>query len=1037
AHCKTHGIDARTIPVDYASHTPHMHPIRDQLITSLNGITPRQGSVPFHSTLTGQLITDTSTLDAAYWYDNLANPVQFHPTLTHLTQHHSTFIETSPHPILTPAIHATINPPATAHPTLRRDHGGYHQFLTSLATHHTHNPKPTTAWHTPPTIPHTQPPTYPFQHQHYWLNSVSTGDAAGFGLNKAEHPLLATTTPLPDGRWQATAHISLDTLPWLVDHAVHETPLLPGTAFLDLALHAAHALNTPTLEELTLHTPLTLATDSARDLHINVTAPDDEGRRQVTFHSRVSTDDTPEWVMHATGVLTSDEPTTTAPAFPGRPTADPVDVSDLYDLLAERGYHYGPSFQNLRELHRDGTTLHALVQLDPDTPVTGYGIHPALLDAALHPLAVQGMDAGETPLPFSWRDVHLSATSATQLQIRITETGERTVQIDAWDDSGFPVASIGTLTLRSVSSDEFLKAFAARTDRSLFTVEWSPARTTGEPGSETTTILLDDVTTLESLSEAISAGTDAPLHVLLDVRSTEDDPAEIESLTAEVLDRLRHWVSDERFTESRLVVLTHGAVAVEPGDLSLSHSPIWGLCRSAQTEHPEQIVLVDTDDHPDSAENLGTALATGEAQLALRAGRVLIPRLVSADRQTSAPLVQAGDGTVLITGGTGTLGALVAEHLITQHGAARLLLTSRRGLDAPGAAELQERLEGLGAQVAIAACDAADPDALAELLAGIPDDQPLRTVVHAAGVLDDAPLERQTPESLAAVFRPKVDAAWNLHHQTRDLDLDAFVLFSSAAGTLGNPGQANYAAANTYLDALAAHRHHTGLPATSIAWGLWEHTSAMTSALTATDHARMKRSGMHPLTDEQGLALLDAALQLDTPHLIATPITAATTAHNSSPLLRGLAPRGRHASSSSANALAQQLARLSPEQQLEHLLKVVRDQAAAVLGHSTAGTIVADRPFKELGFDSLTAVELRNRITSATQLRLPPTLIFDHPTPTALAGHLRSRLAERPTGTTTAKRSTATSDEPIAIVGMACRYPGDVHNPHDLWQLVH
>ncbi|MFI0411703.1 SDR family NAD(P)-dependent oxidoreductase [Actinomadura sp. 3N508] len=1039
AHCTGHGIDARIIPVDYASHTPHMHAIREELIQALSGITPQNGDVPFYSTLTGQLITDTTTLNATYWYDNLANPVQFHPTLTQLIPNHSAFIETSPHPILAPAIHAAITAPAAAHPTLRRDHGGYRQFLTSLAAHHTNAAKPTTTWYTPTAAPHTQPPTYPFQHERYWLDSVSTGDATGFGLNKAEHPLLATTTPLPDGRWQATAHLSLGTLPWLADHAVHETPLLPGTAFLDLALHAAHVLGTPTLEELTLHTPLTLTTDNPRDLHINVTAPDDDGRRQVTFHSRVSADDEPEWVMHATGVLSADEPATAAPAFPGgRPTTDPVDVSDLYDVLAERGYHYGPSFQNLRELNRDGTTLHALVQLDPDTSVTGYGIHPALLDAALHPLAVQGMDADETPLPFSWRDVHLSATSATQLQVRITTTGERTVRIDAWDDSGFPVASIGTLTLRSVSSEEFLKAFAASNDRSLFTVEWSPARATGESASETTTVRLDDATTLDSLAEAISAGTDAPQHVLLDVRSTGDSrPADIEALTGDVLDRLRRWVSDERFAESRLVVLTHGAVAVEPGDVALGQASIWGLCRSAQTEHPERIVLLDTDDHTDSVQNLEAALATGEAQLALRAGRVLTPRLVSAARPTPASLVQAGDGTVLITGGTGTLGAMVAEHFVTEHGAAHLLLTSRRGLDAPGAAELQERLEGLGAHVTIAACDAADPDALTELLAAIPDDRPLKTVVHAAGVLDDAPLEKQTPERLAAVFRPKVDAAWNLHHQTSDLDLDTFVLFSSAAGTLGNPGQANYAAANTYLDALAAHRHHTGLPATSIAWGLWEHTSAMTSALTAADLARMKRSGMHPLTDEQGLALLDAALRLDQPHVVATPITAATTAHHSSPLLRSLAPRGRRASSSSTNALAQQLAKLSSEQQLEHLLRVVRDQAAAVLGHSTAGTIVADRPFKELGFDSLTAVELRNRITSATQLRLPPTLIFDHPTPTALAGHLRSKLAERPAGATTAKRRAATTDEPIAIVGMACRYPGDVHNPNDLWNLVH
>ncbi|WP_344898630.1 type I polyketide synthase, partial [Actinomadura meridiana] len=356
--------------------------------------------------------------------------------------------------------------------------------------------------------------------------------------------------------------------------------------------------------------------------------------------------------------------------------------------------------------------------------------------------------------------------------------------------------------------------------------------------------------------------------------------------------------------------------------------------------------------------------------------------------------------TTLITGGTGTLGALVAEHLIARHDAAHLLLTSRRGPDAPGAQQLKEHLEGFGAQVTIAACDAADPDALAELLATIPDDHPLKTVIHAAGILDDAPLENQTPERLAAVFRPKVDAAWNLHEQTKNLDLDAFVLFSSAAGTLGNPGQANYAAANTYLDALAAHRHHTGLPATSIAWGLWEHTSAMTSALTTTDLARMKRSGVHPLSDEHGLALLDTALQLNEPHLVATPITAATTTHPS-PLLRALAPQQRRTAAtgasttegSNAKDLVAQLEELTTDKQHRFLLDLVQAHAAAVLGHSTAQTIAPERPFKDLGFDSLTAVELRNRITGATQLRLPPTLIFDHPSPTALAAELHARLA--------------------------------------------
>ncbi|WIX91747.1 type I polyketide synthase [Amycolatopsis sp. DG1A-15b] len=344
------------------------------------------------------------------------------------------------------------------------------------------------------------------------------------------------------------------------------------------------------------------------------------------------------------------------------------------------------------------------------------------------------------------------------------------------------------------------------------------------------------------------------------------------------------------------------------------------------------------------------------------------------------------DRTVLITGGTGTLGAQVARHLVAAHGARRLLLTSRRGPGAEGAAELEAELAGLGAEVTVAACDAADRDALSKLLHGID----LTAVIHTAGVLRDGALAAQTPEGTMAVLAPKADAARNLHDLTRKHDLAAFVLFSSIAGVFGNPGQANYAAANTYLDALAHDRRAQGLPAQSLAWGLWTG-GGMGGALDDAGIARLRRSGLAPLSAEQGLALFDAALATPDAGLVATPVDGKAAAESVPPLLRALV---RPAVRSTVDDPAKvRLDGIAPAEQREQLVAFVRGHTAAVLGHGSATAVDPRRPFAELGFDSLTAVELRNRLAAATALKLPTTLVFDHPTPSALAGYLHAALA--------------------------------------------
>ncbi|MFD0346069.1 SDR family NAD(P)-dependent oxidoreductase [Kitasatospora aburaviensis] len=367
----------------------------------------------------------------------------------------------------------------------------------------------------------------------------------------------------------------------------------------------------------------------------------------------------------------------------------------------------------------------------------------------------------------------------------------------------------------------------------------------------------------------------------------------------------------------------------------------------------------------------------------------------------------APDGTVLITGGTGVLGALVARHLVAEHGVRHLLLTSRRGAAADGTRELVAELTALGAEVTVAACDVAERAQVAELLAGVPADRPVTAVVHTAGVLDDGVIGALTEERVDRVLRPKVDAALHLHELTAGLRLSAFVLFSSAAAAFGSAGQANYAAANAFLDALARRRRAAGLPATSVAWGLWGEASGMTGHLSEADLARMARSGVAPLSSAQALALFDAAragedaapvaARLDVPALQEQARRAPETVPV---LLRGLVreavrrAQDAAAQPEAAGSLRAGLAGLAEPVRVRTLRDLVVTQVATVLGFTGADRVDTEQSFVDLGLDSLTAVELRNRLITVTGLRLPSTLVFDHPTAGALAGHLAEKLAE-------------------------------------------
>ncbi len=965
------GYKVKRLTVSHAFHSPRMEPMLEEFRAVLESVTFNDPTIPVVSNLTGKLVAAT---DPGYWVRHVREAVRFADgvaTLAGLGV--TTFLELGPDAVLS-GMGADCVEDAVFVPAMRRNHDETATVTKALAHLHTRGISP--EWTS--IFPGARPvalPTYAFQHRSFWLAATAgTVDAAGLGQSATEHPLLGAAVSLADtGTTVFTGRLSTRTHPWLADHAVGGTVLVPGTAFVDLAVRAGDHVDLPHLDELTLHAPLVL--DEPVQLQVTVT---DQGA--VTVHSRPEDGD---WTQHATG-------TVTAAATPGAALtewppagATPIDVDGLYDELADTGFGYGPTFRGLRKAWRHGTDVYAEVALPDDTDTAGFGIHPALLDAALHALLADG---GDTRLPFAWNGVTLHATGATALRVRLTRSGEDGVTIHAADPSGAPVATVDTLVARPVD----LTALRTNTTRPLYGLEWTPMPpATVEPtdewfvvGDTTLGLTADHHPDLTALLDSLDA--DPAPRVVIHPVAPGRTPADVRAATQGVLALVQAWLADDRLTSSRLVLVTRNAVAANVSDLA--GAAVWGLVRSAQAEHPGRFTLVDIDAADDHIANaISAALAAAdEPQVALRDNTVLVPRLA---RLPHTEAVARIDGTVLVTGGTSGLGATVARHLVAAHGVRKLLLVSRRGPATPGVERL---VAELAADVTVAACDVADRGALTALL----DEHPVTGVVHSAGVLADGVVDTLTPEQLDTVLLAKVDAAANLHELLPDAEL--FVLFSSAAGVLGNPGQANYAAANSYLDALAEHRHAAGKPATSIAWGLW--AGGMGSG---ADHDRIGRTGVKPLSEEEGLALFDAAVALDRPVSVPIQLDLPTLRANArtaplAPALRGLVKvrRTAVATAGQADALRDRLAGLSGADRDQALLELVTGQVAAVLGHATE-LVTPAKAFTELGFDSLTAVELRNRLGGVTGLRLPATLIFDYPTPKALAGHLAGALGER------------------------------------------
>ncbi|WP_329066178.1 type I polyketide synthase [Amycolatopsis sp. NBC_01480] len=1000
------------LKVSHAFHSSLMEPMLADFAFIARNLTYRAPEIPIISTVS----PDADLASPEYWVRQVRDAVRFADGVrTLLDAGVTTFVEVGPSAVLTAMGQTCLgaDEQATFVPVLRKDRPEAESAAAAVATLFVGGSTVDfPAFYAGGAV--VELPTYAFQRKRYWLENPTGARVRGVaevGQLDAGHPLLGAVVVAADsGGVVLTGKLSLRTQTWLADHLVQGSALFPGTAFVELAIRAGDEAGCGRLDELTLAAPLILPEQGGTRLQVVVGAADESGRRSLGIYSQPDDGPSDEWTQHGSGWLSPSAPPTSSPVSWPPPGAVEIDVTERYDELAAQGFDYGPVFAGLRRAWRAGDRLAAEVALPEHVDAGAFGLHPALLDAALHTIGLAGPTADEAVLPFAWSGVSLHAAGAPSLRVLISSEVENTVSLTATDPAGAPVLTVESLALRPIAADAFAPAARSAVDDSLFRVDWVPwpgeAAATGRCavlGGPAFGLPGESYVDLAGLVAAVDGGAAVPDVVFAPFVAPESaSPQAAREAVHRLLALAQAWVGEEALAASRLVVAAAGAIATRPeeGAEDLTHAGLWGVIRTAQLEYPDRFMVVDLDGGELPLGSVLGAMYADEPGVAVRDGAVLVHRLAKFVPAPESPASLDPEGTALVTGGTGVLGQLIARHLVTAYGVRHLLITSRRGAAAPGAAELTASLAELGASVTIEACDLADREAAAALIAGVPAEHPLTAVIHTAGVVDDGVLLALTPERMDTVLRPKVDAAWHLHELTAELDLAAFVLYSSAGGTLGAAGQANYSAANVFLDALAHHRAALGKPAVSLAWGLWSE-GGMSGELAETDLIRMARSGVFGLSFADGLELFDATFGTAQPSLVPVRLDMSglrADAHVPA-MLRGLASGAARGGTARRRAEVvddswSRITALPAAERGRALLDLVCGTAAVVLGHEKRDAVDPRKGFIELGFDSLTAIELRNRLDTVTGKRLPATLIFDHPSAAALAEFLGEGLAD-------------------------------------------
>jgi acyl transferase domain-containing protein/acyl-CoA synthetase (AMP-forming)/AMP-acid ligase II/thioesterase domain-containing protein len=906
ASLRSQGHRTTALRVSHAFHSARMGPMLAAFAAVAESMTYGEPAIPIVSSLTGRPALGSDLRSAEYWVRQIREPVRFGDVVAQLP---SLVVEMGPTPSLARLVPGGTLPASASTAATLWAYGVDLNRVALLG--------PAT-----PAVAATLP-TYPFTKRRFWLADRHSIPA------KRTTPITKTLS-IP-GTGQHIAHTTLSpstTQPWLLDHRIAGESLIPGTLLLSLATALAHEAGVPIVSELTITRTIPI-TDGDLELQlVLLAAPDRSGARPVEIYLREG--DT--WLSHASGRClplaetspptsrnTARTPPSSVSASSSSESSSLPDIGTLgaawppleAKIVALDGFYegsgYGPAFQGVTAAWRNGNTVYAEVQL-PGKAGSWPGPHPALLDAALHPARLL-IEVDDRPrIPFIWSDVHCFAPTAvvTSARVCITALGPDRLCVDVADNTGRPLIEVGALTVRILP-------------QALYRPIWVPLATPAE-GDGPAPVVLDAIF----------------LHAVT--------PAEVHDHVFSVAKRLTALVSGT----TRVVITTNSAA-------------VTGLARVAVAEYPGQVSVVHLDEGPGSPDMLPAAIraAANHSEIQVVNGEMGTPRLTRVTANNNAAGPKLSQGTVLITGGTGALGRLLARHLVEAYGVKHLLLISRR----PAEVVIQ------GAEVTSRAADAADRVALADLIAAA--DPPVIAVVHAAGIIDDGPIEALTRERADAVLRPKVDAAWNLHELTTDLV--AFVLCSSASGLLGNPGQGAYAAGNAFLDDLARRRRAAGQPALSLTWG----------PLALDGGMPIGRSRLRPLTPVEVTAAFDAGLRSNEPILAPVNVTN---------IMRPTAAATAIARGPSAASLAATLRYLPAEELITTLITVVRDEVAAELGQPDPTTIDVRAPFTDQGLDSVSSIQLRTRLVAATGVPMPATVVFDHPTPTALATWLATNI---------------------------------------------
>uniref|UniRef100_UPI00047650FA acyltransferase domain-containing protein n=1 Tax=unclassified Streptomyces TaxID=2593676 RepID=UPI00047650FA len=935
----------------------HVESIQAELAQLLAPVAPRVPEIPFYSTVTNEVI-DSAILDAGYWYRNLRQTVEFEKTTWKLlADGFTTFIESSAHPVLTIGLQETFEAAgavaALAVPSLRRDEGGLERFLLSLGQAWAHGVP--VDW-TPQLPEVTHPvdlPTYPFQRQHYWLSAshAAAPTVSDLGPGAAPHPLLGAAVELPgSGSLLYTGRLSLTAQPWLGD-----AETLPGATFLELALRAGEEAGTGRVDELMLHEPLVIPRRGGVQLRVEVGEPEDDGLRRLSVHSRrEGRAPGTAWTRHATAVLAADEP---APGWDLEVwpplDAEPLDAGSLPGIRAA--------------WRRDGELYAEIVSGEGHDPA-GYALHPALLEAALGSAVLTGLPAGAASV--RWRDVTLHAVGATTLRVRVVPTADEPlgVAVEIADGSGAPVATVGAMLLKDGADDRIRQAaFAQRGGQ--YTVEWTDEKPApvAEATPDSWAVVGEDVFRarsglmaagtyaeahpgLDALAARIEAeGAPAPEVVLVSVAATADGDiaTSVRQSIEEAAQRVRTWLADTRFTGSRLVFLTKDATAASaPQGGDPAAAAVWGLIRAAQETDPDRFVLADTDGSKASWRSLVKAIAAGHDQLALRRSTLKVPRLAPAVAGTWP--AYDPEGTVLVVG---RQAEPYARRLAERHGVRNLLLAGARDT-----ADLEAGLTAAGARVTAAPADPADPTALADALAAASPAHPVIAVVHAVDPQADAPAEAAHAARTAQALREAAgpDAA--------------YVMLSEEEGATG-----------AFLEAWARVLRSGGTTAVALS-GRPGTAGPVDGELLDAATAVGAAGVVVAEPDFEALAALAAAGRL--PALWRG-------------LVRGPARRTVKEGPAGAGGFKQRLLALDAAGCDALLLDLVREHAASVLGHGSGEAIDADRKFRDMGFDSLSALALRNALNDVTALRMPPGVVFDQPTSAELAQHIKQQIFGR------------------------------------------